>query len=139
MENEHEKKGQATEDSFMKRAWINLELCNLSISLSVKSSDDVYLDFAGFWLQQAVEMCLHDQLERAGADQIETHDIGELIRIGKDHHAGLILTDYIVANDDLLMSWEEHKDEPSGLRIEPEKIQQAYQEVKNPLLCGRSV
>lgn len=95
--------------------------------------DEAYLNFIGYHLQQAVEMCLKYQLEAAGIDYPKTHDIDQLIRIGKENGAPIIITDYVEEHSEMFSLWEARTRYVLNYGLEETKVKDAMREVGDML------
>lgn len=72
---------------------------------------------------------MKDQLTYAGVEYSKTHDIDQLIRIGREHHANILVTDYIDDHSDMFSLWEAKARYVLGYLIEYRKIEKAVDEV----------
>ena len=73
---------------------------NLHCAAALKeafSSDDSYLNYIAYHIQQAVELTIKYILENNGVIYPKTHAIDQLIIIMKDNQLGDMITEYIFA------------------------------------------
>lgn len=94
------------------------------------AQDEDQLNSIGFHLQQSLEMALKYLLEQNGIEYPRTHDIDQLILLGKDAEIELWLTDYIEDHAEMFSQWESKSRYVLGYAIEPKKIDRALKEVK---------
>lgn len=93
-------------------------------------SDEIFLNYAGHHLQQAVEKCIKYQLDQLGADFPKTHNISQLILFAKKENLDLIITDYIDEHSEMFTAWEAMSRYITDYGIEKKKIDRALKEVK---------
>lgn len=92
-------------------------------------NDDVYLNYVGYHLQQAVELSLKYQLEMSGILYPKTHDVDQLIRIGNENRADLITSEYIDDHAEMFSQWEAKTRYILNYRLEYKKVERATKEV----------
>ena len=87
----------------------------------------------GYHLQQAVELNLKYQLEMSGIEYPKTHDIDQLLRIGKENGADLLVTEYIEDHSEMFSLWEARTRYVLNYHLEERKIDVALKGVKELL------
>lgn len=97
--------------------------------LENSNGDEEQLNFAGYHLQQAVELALKYLLEQNGTEYPKTHDIDQLIRIGKENGAEIYINDYIEDHAEMFTLWEAKARYVLGYAIEQKKLERALTEV----------
>lgn len=101
---------------------------NYNVALMIRSQmddDEAYLNYIGYHLQQSVELCIKYQLEMNGVEYPKTHDIDQLIRIGRERKVELILTDYIEDHSEMFSLWEARTRDVLNYQLESRKVDQA--------------
>ena len=96
-------------------------------------SNEEYLNYIGYHLQQAVELNLKYQLEMSGIEYPKTHDIDQLLRIGKENGADLLVTEYIEDHSEMFSLWEARTRYVLNYHLEERKIDVALKGVKELL------
>lgn len=93
------------------------------------TGDEEQLNFAGYHLQQAVELAIKYLLEQNGVEYPKTHDVDQLIRIAKDSDVELYLNEYLEDHAEMLSMWEAKARYVLGYAIESKKVERALAEV----------
>lgn len=93
-------------------------------------SDEIYLNYIGYHLQQAVELTIKYQLEMQGTDYRKTHDIEQLILQAKKDGAGLVLTEYVEDHSDMFTMWESKTRYIKDYHLEKSKVEKALEETE---------
>lgn len=109
---------------------------NLIVAKNIFNSlkyDDVFLNFTGYHLQQAVELSVKYLLERNGVNYPKTHDISQLIILGKENNVDLYLTPYMEEHSDTFTIWESKTRYVLNYKVEERKIKTALDEVEKYL------
>lgn len=91
--------------------------------------DEEQLNFAGYHLQQAIELAIKYLLEQDGVEYPKTHDIDQLIRIAKDNDVELYMSEYLEDHAEMLSMWEAKARYVLDYAIESKKIERALAEV----------
>lgn len=97
--------------------------------LKVASDDEEQLNMAAYHLQQALELSLKYLLEQNGIEYPKTHDIDQLIRMGKEGDADLHLTEYVEEHAEMFSQWEMKSRYIIGFAVEAAKVERALGEV----------
>ncbi|MBO2516217.1 MAG: hypothetical protein CW338_02930 [Clostridiales bacterium] len=93
------------------------------------STDEGQLNVIAYLLQQSLELTLKYLLEQNGVEYPKTHDIEQLIRLGKKEDAPLYLTEYIEDHAEMFSQWEAKTRYIVGYMVEIEKIDRAIKEL----------
>lgn len=97
------------------------------------SDDDEQLNFAGYHLQQAVELAIKYLLEQNGVEYPKTHDIDQLIRIANENGVDLHMSEYVEDHAEMFSAWEAKARYVLGYSIEAKKLVRALSEVDDYL------
>lgn len=97
--------------------------------LQYAAGDEEQLNFAGYHLQQAVELTMKYLLEQDGVEYPKTHDIEQLIRIASEKGIDLHLNEYIEDHAEMFSTWEAKARYILGYAIESKKLERALKEV----------
>lgn len=89
------------------------------------SDDEEQLNIIAYHLQQSVELALKYLLEQSGVEYPKTHDIDQLIRIGRENNVELCLTEYIEDHAEMFSLWEAKSRYVLGFLAEVKKIDDA--------------
>ena len=92
----------------MSETLLDKSISNYNVAVMIRNqmgSDEAYLNYIGYHLQQAVELNLKYQLEMSGIEYPKTHDIDQLLRIGKENGADLLVTEYIEDHSEMFSLW----------------------------------
>jgi HEPN domain-containing protein len=73
------------------------------------------------------------QLEMSGIEYPKTHDIDQLLRIGKENGAELLVTEYIEDHSEMFSLWEARTRYVLNYHLEERKIDAALKGVKELL------
>ena len=79
------------------------------------------------------ELNLKYQLEMSGIEYPKTHDIDQLLRIGKENGADLLVTEYIEDHSEMFSLWEARTRYVLNYHLEERKIDVALKGVKELL------
>lgn len=90
----------------------------------------MFLNIIGDHLQRSAELCLKYQLEKEGIEYPKTHNIDQLIRIGRENNADIIVTDYVHEHSEMLTLWEAQTGYVIGYRLELRKTEAALNGVR---------
>ena len=91
--------------------------------------DEEQLNAVGYHLQQAMELCLKYLLEQDGVEYPKTHDIDQLIRIGREADVDFALPEYLDDHAEMFTQWEAKSRYILGYAIEARKIEKALPEI----------
>ena len=91
--------------------------------------DEEQLNFAGYHLQQSLELALKYLLEQNGVEYPKTHDIERLIKLGRENDVDLMVSDYIDDHAEMFSSWESKARYITGYQLETRKLTRARDEV----------
>ena len=72
-------------------------------------------------------------MEQDGVEYPKTHDIDQLIRIGKEHGVELHLNDYLEDHAEMFSAWESKARYVLGYAIEARKLERALPEIDDYL------
>ena len=101
----------------------------------IPDRDELYLNLAGYHLQQAVELTIKYLLENEGVEYPYTHDIDQLIRLANENHVELFTGGYIDEHSEMLSQWEAKTRYIRGYFVEERKINTAMAEIRKYLEC----
>ena len=93
------------------------------------STDEGQLNVIAYLLQQSLELTLKYLLEQNGVEYPKTHDIEQLIRLGKKEKVPLYLTGYIEDHAEMFSQWEAKTRYIVGYLVEIDKIDRAIKEL----------
>ena len=98
------------------------------------ADDEEQINAMGYHLQQAMELALKYLLEQNGVEYPKTHDIDQLIRMGREAGAELYLPEYLEDHAEMLSQWEaKSRTTFSVTRIESRKVERALSEIDDYL------
>lgn len=120
----------------MSETLLDKSISNYNVAVMIRNqmgSDEAYLNYIGYHLQQAVELNLKYQLEMSGIEYPKTHDIDQLLRIGKENGADLLVTEYIEDHSEMFSLWEARTRYVLNYHLEERKIDVALKGVKELL------
>ena len=112
----------------MSETLLDKSISNYNVAVMIRNqmgSDEAYLNYIGYHLQQAVEM--------SGIEYPKTHDIDQLLRIGKENGADLLVTEYIEDHSEMFSLWEARTRYVLNYHLEERKIDVALKGVKELL------
>lgn len=129
-------------ETLLDKAFENLNVGEMI--LHGMKDDDIYLNYVGYHLQQAVELGIKFLLEYNGFEYKKTHDIDQLLRVCHEHDIDLGKNEYIEEHAEMFSVWEAKTRYILGYRLEMKKIQKAFPAVKsflefikeNALICS---
>ena len=121
----------ANEKTLFDKAVSNLQVAR--IVLAQGTDDEGQLNIVGFHLQQAMELALKYLLEQDGIEYPKTHDIDQLIRVGREAGVDLYLSEYLEDHAEMLSQWEAKSRYVIGYAIESRKAERALKEVDDYL------
>ena len=116
-------------ETLLDKAVQNLN-CATIIFNSNLVQDEVYLNYVGYHLQQAVELSIKYTLENNGVEYNKTHDIEQLIQFANYNGVDLLLTEYIYEKAEMFSIWEAKTRYIKNYRLEKNKVATALNEVK---------
>ena len=97
------------------------------------AQDEVYLNYVGYHLQQAVELAIKYNLEMNGVEYQKTHDITQLINLAKENNVDIKITEYIDEHSEMFTVWESKTRYILNYKLESIKIKKALEEVEKYL------
>lgn len=100
-----------------------------TLMTSLGSEDEVFLNYVGYHLQQAVELAIKYTLEMNGVNYPKTHDIDQLIQLAKEKDVDLSLNEYVDEHSEMFSLWEARTRYVLNYRLEKRKIEKALNEV----------
>ena len=109
---------------------------NLDVAKMIKNqmgTDEYYLNFIGYHLQQAVELGIKHIMEINGFEFPKKHEIEQLILYAKEEDINLHLTEYIDEHAEMFSLWEAKTRYIKNYKLEMNKIEKALVEVENYL------
>ena len=121
----------ANEKTLFDKAVSNLQVAR--IVLAQGTDDEGQLNIVGFHLQQAMELALKYLLEQDGIEYPKTHDIDQLIRVGREAGVDLYLSEYLEDHAEMFSQWEAKSRYVIGYAIESRKAERALEEVDDYL------
>lgn len=121
----------ANEKTLFDKAVSNLQVARIVFAQVV--DDEGQLNIVGFHIQQAMELALKYLLEQDGIEYPKTHDIDQLIRIGREANVDLYLSEYLEDHAEMFSQWEAKSRYVIGYAIESRKAERALQEVDDYL------
>jgi len=89
------------------------------------TDDENQINIVAYLLQQSLEFALKYFLELGGVEYPKTHDIDQLIRLGKSNQVDLYLTEYIEDHAEMFSQWESKSRYVLGYLVEIKKIDRA--------------
>lgn len=98
-----------------------------------RGEDDEQLNMVGYHLQQAVELALKYLLEQDGIEYPKTHDVDQLIRMGREAAVELHLSEYVEDHAEMFSQWEARSRYVVECAIEARKAERALWEVDDYL------
>lgn len=116
------------DETLLTKAFENLRVSEMI--LHNMGDDEVYLNYAGYHLQQAVELSMKYFLENNGLTYPKTHNIEQLILICHKNKISLEKHSYIEEHAEMFSAWESKTRYILGYQLELSKVQRAYSEVK---------
>ena len=116
-------------ETLLDKAIQNLN-CAKTLYNSELIEDDAYLNYVGYHLQQAVELSIKYMLEMNGIEYSKTHDIEQLIQLGKNYNVELYISDYIDDKAEMFSSWEAKTRYIINYKLEKRKVSTALIEVE---------
>lgn len=105
---------------------------NVNVAKMIYNSskgDEIYLNYIGYHLQQAVELAVKHGMECFGIEYPRTHDIEQLILKCKDEGIDIGVTDYVDDHSEMFTQWEAKTRYIKNYRLESRKIEKALEEV----------
>lgn len=97
------------------------------------ADDEEQINAMGYHLQQAMELALKYLLEQNGVEYPKTHDIDQLIRMGREAGAELYLPEYLEDHAEMLSQREAKSRYVLGYAIESRKVERALSEIDDYL------
>lgn len=103
--------------------------CAVILYNSDLSSDEAYLNYVGYHIQQAVELSMKFILEENGIEYKYSHDIEQIIQLAQENNVDLFVTDYIYDKAEMFSSWEAKTRYIKNYKLERNKVSKAITEV----------
>ena len=97
------------------------------------ADDEEQINAMGYHLQQAMELALKYLLEQNGVEYPKTHDIDQLIRMGREAGAELYLPEYLEDHAEMLSQWGAKSRYVLGYAIESRNVERALSEIDDYL------
>jgi len=116
-------------DTLLKMAWIQYH--SAEIVYEHRLEDDLYLNVAGYHLQQAVELALKHILELAGIRYPKTHSISELLAMIPETIQ--ISRSVLITLQDTLTSWEAKTRYIKNYRAEESSLARSFKVIETLL------
>lgn len=98
---------------------------------TMAATDDAYLNYVGYHLQQSVELAIKFVLEMNGIEYPKTYDITQLIQFAEKKDINLFLSEYIDEHSEMLSTWEDKTRYMLNYRLESRKIDKAIDAISN--------
>lgn len=115
------------DETLLDKAYQNVEVAKMIFNSS--KGDEIYLNYIGYHLQQAVELGIKYGMECFGVEYPRTHDIEQLILKCKDDDIDIGITDYVDDHSEMFTQWEAKTRYIKNYRLESRKITKALCEV----------
>ena len=128
---DYEDKREEAGETLLDRAIVCCRYANMPWTL--KPDDTAYLNLMAFHLQQAVELAMRHLLSEGGAPCPETHDIEQLLRIGRANGIDMNADGYIAEHAEMFSCWRTKARYQVGYKVELHKVQAAMTEVRRYL------
>ena len=115
------------------RTYLDIAKENLLVAEKIYDTldDEIMLNYAGYHLQQAVELSLKYILFMNGVDFPKVHSINHLISIFEENNMMDYIPEYIDDNSDMLTNWESQTRYVLNYQIARRKIVKAIPEIEN--------
>ena len=115
------------DETLLDKAKQNVNVAKMIFNSS--KGDEIYLNYIGYHLQQAVELAVKHGMECFGIEYPRTHDIEQLILKCKDEGIDIGVTDYVDDHSEMFTQWEAKTRYIKNYRLESRKIEKALEEV----------
>jgi len=89
------------------------------------NDDENHVNIIAYLLQQSLELALKYQLEQNAVEYPKTHDIDQLVRIGRRNHVNFHLTEYLEDHTEMFSQWESKSRYILGFLVEINRIDKA--------------
>ena len=115
------------------RTYLDIAKENLLIAKNIYDTfdDEIMLNYAGYHLQQAVELTLKYILFMNGIEFPKVHSINQLINIFEQHDMLDCIPSYIDDNSDMITNWESQTRYILDYTIAKRKIIEAFPEIES--------
>ena len=115
------------------RTYLDIAKENLIIAKNIYESfdDEIMLNYAGYHLQQSVELTLKYILFMNGIDFPKVHSINQLINVFEKNDMLDLIPEYIDDNSDMITNWESQTRYILDYQISRRKIVKAFPEIEN--------
>ena len=115
------------DETLLDKAKQNVNVAKMIFNSS--RGDEIYLNYIGYILQQAVELAVKHGMECFGIEYPRIHDIEQLILKCKDEGIDIGITDYVDDHSEMFTQWEAKTRYIKNYRLESRKIEKALEEV----------
>lgn len=114
------------------RTYLDIAKENLLLAKNIYETfdDEVMLNYAGYHLQQAVELTLKYILFINGIDFPKVHSINQLVSIFEENDLFDLIPQYIDDNSDMITNWESQTRYILNYQIARRKIDKAFPEIE---------
>lgn len=119
------------EETLLDKAVQNITLAKMIYKEFV--NDEVYLNYIGYHIQQAVELSIKYLLELNGIEYPKTHDISQLIYLAKKETIDLGISKYIEEHSEMFTLWESKTRYVLNYKLEKNKVEASIIEVEKYL------
>lgn len=119
------------EETLLDKAIQNITLAKMIYSELIR--DEVYLNYMGYHIQQAVELSIKYTLEINGIEYPRTHDISQLIYLAKKEDIDLGISKYIEEHSEMFTLWESKTRYVLNYKLEKNKVEKSIIEVEKYL------
>lgn len=115
------------------RTYLDIAKENLILAKNIYVSfdDEIMLNYAGYHLQQSVELTLKYILFMNGIDFPKVHSINQLINVFEKNDMLDLIPEYIDDNSDMITNWESQTRYILDYQIARRKIVKAFPEIEN--------
>ena len=115
------------------RTYLDIAKENLILAKNIYESfdDEIMLNYAGYHLQQSVELTLKYILFMNGIDFPKVHSINQLINVFEKNDMLDLIPEYIDDNSDMITNWESQTRYILDYHIARRKIVKAFPEIEN--------
>lgn len=115
------------------RTYLDIAKENLILAKNIYESfdDEIMLNYAGYHLQQSVELTLKYILFMNGIDFPKVHSINQLINVFEKNDMLDLIPEYIDDNSDMITNWESQTRYILDYQITRRKIVKAFPEIEN--------
>jgi len=116
-------------ETLLSKAIDNFNIAEIIMN-NINDDNESLLNQVAYHLQQTLELSLKYELEMNGVEYTKTHDIEQLIKIGKDNNVELTLSEYIVDHAEMFSAWEAKSRYVLGYLVERTKIEKSIIELR---------